>query len=485
MEPTEQTDQAGPILEKLLQRIDADVGFVSFPAVAGMIERMDDDDPASARRLPSAILSDIGITLKLLRLANGSSRGSHNIATVDQAITVLGLGSVRSAIAALRPIESLSDKNIVASLQAEAIAAFFSGSLAALVTRHNGARYSTQEAHVCAALHSVGRMAVQAYLPDEVAASHVLQAEKNLSEDEALTQTLGNTFDALSGEIAKHWNFPDVLEASVAQAENKAPPRPAANAESWYQICSLFAHKVTNALFRLPAGREKAALTQEFNYFHQALSLKNDEVLQWIEDTLTETGNFLSNITHPMGVEQARTVLRKSSEKVLDSLSSQDSLNRGAANEKTPIQLIHQALRMIHSEYEFDFTLLCLPSGSAGLVGVSGVGRNANQVAPKFRCGGQKLDIFQVIMSKKIDLYVPDVRAPSYGKLMPEWFGQLVGAPSFMAWSLVHEGKFLGLLYGDYSTARPTPPKEKTEGAGSKWRQQLVDALRANKPGGH
>jgi HD-like signal output (HDOD) protein len=481
----EQIDQARLITEKLLQRMDADVGFAGFPAVAGMIGRMDDDDPGSARRLPGAILSDIGITLRLLRLANASSRGSHNIATIDQAITVLGLSAVKAAIAALKPIDSFADKNVAAHLQAEVIAACFSGALAATVTRHNGARYSAQEAHVCAALHSVGRIAALAYLPDEVAQSHLLQAEKNLSEDDALVQTLGQTFETLNGEIAKHWNFPDVLENSAALTEGKAPPRAAANAESWYQLSSLFAHKVTHALFRLPAGRDKAAIIQEMNYFHQALSLKNDETQQWIDDALVETDNFLSNLMHPINVAQARVVLRKSSEKVLDSLSSQDSLNRGKSDEKKPIELIHQALRMIHSEYEFDFTLLCLPSGSAGLVGVSGVGRNANQVTPKFRCAGPKLDIFQVVMSKKIDLYVADVRAPSYSKLMPEWFGTLVGAPSFMVWSLVHDGKFLGLLYGDYSKPHPTQPKEKTEGSVAKWRQQLVDALQANKPGAH
>ena len=96
-------------------------------------------------------------------------------------------------------------------------------------------------------------------------------------------------------------------------------------------------------------------------------------------------------------------LLRKASEKVLDSLSSQDSLNKGAGNDgKKPIEMIHQALRMIHSEYGFDLTLLCLPSGSAGRGrACPELAAMPIQVTPKFRCAGPRLDIFQVIMSKK------------------------------------------------------------------------------------
>lgn len=478
-------DQGKLILEKLLQRADADAGPIGIAQVARMIERLDDEDASGQRRLSAAILSDVGIIVKLLRMANASARGSHNIATIDQAITVLGLTSVKTAIAALQPVTALADKNMVAHLQAEVVAAWFCGSLAATITRNNGGRYSPQEAHVCGALQSVGRVMALYYLPEEVEKAAVLQAEKNLSQDDAMIEILGESFESLAAQIASHWNFPDVLAHSVAPMQGKVPPRASPNAEGWFQLCSLFSHRVTDALFRLPEGRERTEINQNLNFFHQALQLKHDEVQQWIDETFMEADTMLQSVLPEMTVAQARVLLRKASEKVLDSLSSQDSLNKSGNEGKKPIDLIHQALRMIHSEYDFDLTLLCLPSGSTGVVGVSGVGRNANSVTPKFRCTGPRLDIFQVIMSKKVDLYVSDVRAPAYAKLIPEWYPGLVGGNSFMVLSLVHEGKFLGLVYGDYSTTHPVAPKEKTEGAVAKCRQQLVAALLAGKPGAH
>jgi HD-like signal output (HDOD) protein len=483
MEPE---DQARQITEKLIRHIDAEAGFIGFPSLITMINRLDDDDASSQRRLTGAILSDVGLVLKLLRNANATARGSQNIATVDQAITVLGLSSVKSAIASLKPVTQASTiPALSAHLQAEFIAAHFCGALAGTVTRHNGGRYSSQEAHVCGLLQNMGRIMALTWLPEEVEQSHILQAEHNLSEDDALIQVLGQSFEDVSVSLTQHWHFPDIVQHCIAHTQSKVPPRATANAEGWFQMCSLFARRVSDAIFRLPEGRERADINSTMNFFHQALQLKHDETQEWIDTALQETDVFLSNLMHPMSVAQARVVLRKSSEKVLDSLSSQDSLNNKGSGGKKPIDLIHQALRMIHEEYGFDFTLLCLPSGSAGLVGVSGVGRNANQVTPKFRCAGPKMDIFQVIMSKKIDLYVADVRAQNYSRLIPDWFPALVGAQSFLCLSLVHEGKFLGLLYGDYTTPHPTPPKEKTEGAVQKWRQQLLTALLAGKPGAH
>lgn len=484
----EHQDHAQLITTKLLQRIDADDGFIGFSGLINLIDRIDDDDASGQRRLSGAILADLGIIIKLLRMANASTRGSHNIATVDQALSVLGLTSVKNAIATLAPVTALPDLGRATQLQAEFIAAHFCGTLAMIITRHNGVRYSQQEAYVCGALHSIGRVMALYYLPEEVAESKILQAEKNLSEDDALVAILGQSFEALSVHIATHWNFPDVLSHSVAPTQGRVPPRASANAEGWFQLCSLFAFRVTNAIFRLPEGREKTEINQEINFFHQALQLKHDEVVQWISDAMMETDNFLSNLMHPANVSQARTTLRKVSEKVLDSISSQDSLNKGSgakSDAKKPIELIHQALRMIHNEYEFDLTMLCLPSGSAGLVGISGVGRNANQVTPKFRCSGPKVDIFQVISTKKVDLFVPDVKAPTYARLLPDWYNGLIGANSFLVLSLVHEGKFLGLLYGDYTLPHPNPPHEKTPGAIDPWRKQLVTALLAGKPGGH
>lgn len=472
------------IIAKLLKRMDSNPGFAGLGGAVQTISRLNDDADSDNRLIASTILQDAALTGRLLRLSNASSRGTRNVSTIDQAISVLGLNTVKSVAISLALLDSVSNKPQSNLLHAEIVAAYFCGTLAAKITRGNAPRYNTQEAQVCGLMQNLGRMMAIYYLYEDLQSSHALQAEKNLSEDEAVAETLGKTFDEIGLAIAHHWNLPDVIQQSMTPSVSKMPPRPSPNALGWHQVCALFARHITDAVFRHPENREKAEIHQNVNFFHHALLLKNDETHEWVDQALEDTNTLLSELAFPCNVEQAQALLRKASERVLDTLSSQDSLTKSSpkGDEKKPIEIIHQALRSIHDEFGFDLTLLCLPNGPAALVAVSGVGRNANQVTPKFRCSGAKADIFRLVMTKKVDMYVADVHAPSYAKLLPDWYLDAVGGNSFLALSLVHEGKFLGLLYGDYSAVHPEAPKEKNEGAVQKWRNLIIAALQAGTP---
>ncbi len=472
-------------IKKLFENMDRDPGFAGVGGSIKLISSLDDDDDAGARKITAAILNDAALTSKLLRLANASSRGSRNVSTIDQAVSILGLNAVKSVAISLALLNAMTVKPQIKRLHAEIVAAYFCGTLSAQITRNYGARFNSQEAQVCGLLQNLGRIMALYYLYEEIESSHALQATENLSEDDAIARTLGMSFEEIGAAITERWNFPDVIQQSLASKIDKVAPRVSPNsALGWHQLCSVFARRVTDALFRMPEGQDKIDIKQTLNFFHQGLLLKNDEVLEWIERALVDTNTLLAELAFPSNVEIARSMLRKASERVSDSLSSQDSLIKGQLSDgKKPIEIIHLALRMIHDEYGFDLTVLCLPSGSGGLVAIAGLGRNVNQVTPKFRCNSTKVDIFQLITAKKVDMYIADVHAPSYVKLLPEWYGELVGAKSFSVFSLVHDEKLLGFLYGDYSVARPSAPREKTPGTVKKWRDQLVAALLVGTPG--
>ncbi|HEY5799875.1 MAG TPA: HDOD domain-containing protein [Burkholderiaceae bacterium] len=463
-------------LHKLNERLAADKGFAGLGSTVQTVASLGDDD-AAVRDITQAILRDAALTSKLLRLSNASTRGMRNVATVDQAVTVLGLNTVRAVAMSLALLDTVSNKPQSRQLHAEVAAAFFCGALAARITRSNGARYSAQEAQVCGLMQNLGRIMATYYLYEDIESSRALQAKENLAEDEAVTRTLGVSFEEIGEAIAQGWNLPDVITQSLAANAEKGPPRAAATAIAWHQQCAHFAKRVTDVLFRQPEGRERAALPQLFNYYRTALGLRDDETLQWIEQVMADTSATLAGTGFPVSVDDARILLRKASEKVLDLLSSQDSLTKGLKDERKPIEVIHEALRKTHDAFEFDLTMLLLPNGASGLIAVSGVGRNANAIAAKFRCHGPKPDIFRLLMTKQADTFVGDVQGSTFAKLMPEWYADLVGARAFMALSLVENGKFLGMLYGDYLTPHDSAPKEKVEGSLKAIRASLTTAL--------
>ena len=474
------------VIEKLLQRMDATPGFAGLGASVQTICQLADGVDGGTRKITETILSDAALTAKLLRIANSSAnaRRGRNISTIDQALAILGLNTVKSVALSLALLSSLSNKPQSNQLHAEIVAAYFCGALAYTVTRLNGTRYSAQEAQVCGLLQNIGRMMATFYLFDDIERSRAFQAENNVSEDEAVLQTLGVGYGDIAAAIVRHWNLPDVLQLSLEPDVGKSPPRSTANAIAWHQLCSLFSRRVTDALFRLPDEREKTEIAHEIEFFRGALHLTDEEVREWIDKALADTDVLLAAIGFPCNVEQARNLLRKASELVMDMLLARDSLTKDSREllGKSPIEVIQPILRLIHDKYAFDRTLLCLPDGPSRLVAVAGVGRNASRVTAGFRCQGTKPDLFRLIMAKKLDLFIADVATSAYVKLLPDWYQEVAGARSFQVMALVSNGELLGMIYGDYAEPHPSALPNLTDSPMKEWRNQLLIALKSGTP---
>ena len=450
MENIKETKQLTAI-EKLLQKMDSSKGFAGLGEAVQNISRLVDED-GSNKEITATILRDPALTAKLLQIANSSSnsRSGRNISKIDQALTILGINTVKSVALSLTLLASLPHKTQSKLLHAEIIAAFFSGSLAAEITRLYGLSYSVEEAQVCGLMQNIGRMMSIFYLYDDLECSKQLQADRNIAENEAIFQTIGVSYEDIGFAIARHWALPDVLQNSLISNELKSSPVTAPNAATWYQLCAFFCRRITEVLFRLPESREKTEINNCIDFFSKSLHLKDREVLELIEKCLLDTDTILSSMTFPSDIADARNLLRKASEHASDTLSSHDALvkNKNAIEGQTPIEVIKHTMRLIHSHYSFDCTLIFLPSSTSALIVISGVGRNAAQLTTKFRGSTTKRDIFNIILTRNTDAFIPDINSPKLATLIPEWYLKDVGAQSFIMLPLLSEGKLIGLIYG-------------------------------------
>lgn len=470
-------------LDKLVELIDAGHGFAGSRSALATVASVDDDSAEAAQSLTQAILGDAALTAQLIRHANASGRTGQSASTVDKALALLGINKVKMLAGVLPAIDAagaLADPAQAGQLQAEMVAAAFCGRFAASLTRMNAPRLKPQEAYVCGLLQNMGRVLAGYYLYQDIVRSHALQAELNLSEDEAVARTFGVSFDEIGAAVARLWQFPDIVQKSLDTGAEKIPARPQASTLEWHQYCAVFARRITDALFRLPEHRTKGAIAGETYAYRTMLHLKDSEVAELIERSLGELDAALAASGDGASIERARELLRKSSERVTDWLSPRDSLTRSSSQDprKTRVEIIYRILRSIHDEFHFDMTLLCVPNGSTELVAISGVGRNANQIISRFRCGGAKQDLFRSVASRAMSLYVGDVRHGQYARLIPSWYETLVGARSLYVMSLMHDGQQLGIVYGDYTAQKVTAPAELDGDKMRQWRNQLIAAMR-------
>ncbi len=472
-----------PVIEKLFALIDGDAGFAGLASAVGQVESLDGDDAKATRQMTAAILSDAALTAQLMRQANASGRAGESVSTVDKALAILGINKVKSLARSLDVIDDGArtfSKPQADQLHAEMVAAAFCGNFAAALTRTNAARLKVQESQVCGLVQSLGRLLACYYLYDDIARSHALQAEQNLSEDDAVTRTLGVSFTDIGAAVAKRWKYPDVLQKTLESSREKVPSRPIASTLEWHQYCGRFARAVTDILFRQPEHQTKGNIASEIYLYRNMLHLKENDVAEMVDSVFKELEESLAEDSALCTPARARDILRKSSERVTDWLSPQDSLTKSSGKDvrKTRVEVIYQILRSVHDEFQFDMTLLCIPNGTSELVAISGVGRNANQIISRFRCSGAKQDVFRSVAAKSIGLYVGDVLDGPYAKFIPDWYGPLVGARSLYVMSLMQNGEPLGIVYGDFMERREVAPDGLDGDKMQQWRGALITALK-------
>ncbi len=470
------------VIDKLLQKMDSSKGFAGLGGTVQHISRLVDED-GSNKEIAATILRDPALTAKLLQIANSgsNSRGGRNVSKIDQVLAILGMNTVKSVALSLALLASLPNKAQSKQLHSEIVVAFFSGSLAAEITRIYGSSYSPQEAQVCGLMQNIGRMMSIFYLYDELENSKKLQTDRNITENEAILHTIGVSFEDVGSAIARHWALPDVLQNSLLPNELKSSPPTASDAATWYQLSAFFCRRIAEILFRLPENREKIEVNNCIEFFARSLHLKDKEVLELIGKCLLDTDTILSKMTFPSDIADARNLLRKASEQALDSLSSHDTLVKvkNAIEGQTPIEVIKHTMRLIHSHFGFDCTLISLPASTSGLMAIAGVGRNAAQLTTKFRGGVTKRDIFTIILSRNTDAFVPDITSPKFAALIPEWYQKDVGARSFIMLPLLSEGKLIGMIYGDYLKPQTSAPQGLATGLMLEWRNKLIGAILA------
>lgn len=184
--------------------------------VMELIESLRDDD-CDVDRIAQQIARDPGISAKTLRLANSSFFGlARSVASIDQAVTVLGFSAVRNIAATAGLMRG------AAALPARGLdlEAFWRHSMATALCARDLAERTMQHsavAYTCGLLHDLGKLVLASAVPDFYAA--MLQSAAYSAEPTVQTERLilGVDHAATGREVVSHWQFPQDIQDAVGQ----------------------------------------------------------------------------------------------------------------------------------------------------------------------------------------------------------------------------------------------------------------------------
>ncbi|BAN34283.1 protein kinase:GAF [Sulfuricella denitrificans skB26] len=449
----------------------------------------------SFEKLSRAILKDVALTNKILRLVNSAYYGQHDsgkIATVSRAVVILGLDALRNLAVTLMLFDHMQNKALVTQLKDEFLRALFSAILAKEIATNVMARGDAEEVFICAMFHHLGRMLSLFYFPEETREIEKTMAQKEYSEEVAATQVLGISYQNLGMEIARIWGFPDQIVESMRQL-----PSGKIRKDTPYDMPHLIAahaNELCEAIADTSHDNRASAIQTVTRRFEDAVRLTEkqmDTALEKaVEEAIQYAGTIHLNLHYSQfgkalidwagGAEYLESTADDDSPTVLNTASAPGILaeRRSSANannederfdsqiilaeglqnisqallDNTPLNtLLHMVLEILHQGMGFQHVLLCIKDRKTdSMTGRFGLGPDIAQITRDFKFPLQPSnDVFHAVLSENSDILIADINAPKIRASIPDWYRKSVSAQTFILLPLSLNNIPVALIYAD------------------------------------
>jgi putative nucleotidyltransferase with HDIG domain len=187
----------------------------SLPLIVTTLLRSFGQTDVSLSELAAQLSKDPALSAKTLRLANSSFYGLQSkVRTIEQAIAVLGFDSMRALVTSAGIIDSLPGKggsfDFTAFWRHSVSTALCARSLAKI------AGCNQDFAFISGLLHDIGLLVLVHGFPHQYGAvvAHRLATDCDVLEAELTV--LGLDHAMVGGALARHWNFPPLIQRTIA-----------------------------------------------------------------------------------------------------------------------------------------------------------------------------------------------------------------------------------------------------------------------------
>ena len=191
----------------------------SLPAILLEIKKEAESETSSLKTIGKIIVKDMGMTAKILQLANSAFFGVRGpVSTVEQAVNFLGLETVQALILVAHVFSQFSAKHLstfqISRLWEESLE---TGALALEIAKAEGCTpFETEQAYTAGLLHDMGILVLAANCADEFSAILVEAAAKKGTVWELERSEIGITHAELGAYMLGLWGLSDPIVEAVA-----------------------------------------------------------------------------------------------------------------------------------------------------------------------------------------------------------------------------------------------------------------------------
>lgn len=501
---------ASSTLDFLLRRMRHKSDFPAMSVSIATINRLALSEQADAAKLANAILKDLALTNKLLRIANSVyySRGGGRVSTVSRAIILLGFETVRSLAISLMLFEHLQDKRHAQLLKDEFLRASLRGYLARALSEALPGE-SAEQAFVCGLFHGLGRLLAHYYFPEEAAMIDRIAVAEACSTETAAARVLGIGLRDLGIGIARSWGFPDSLVQSMrplpegrlpamrseadrlalladcadrlGQRLEREPGQPAdlgPLTERYAACLPLPAPVLDRVTAEAGAGLAELAQLLQIRPGSRGLAAilpPPAPAPNPYEQTLPPAAAPLAAVAGEPAVDErpagegAEAVLAAGIQEISQALVD-DSLR--------PAELLAAVAETVYRALSARRVLIGLREGGGLMRARHGLGEGIEEILPRMRFGLGGKDLFNLILSRDVDVLIRDASAAKVRLHLPDWYRQGFDAASFLVLPMRYQNQPLAMIYAESGQVDGIRPGTETLNLLRTLRNQALLALR-------
>lgn len=448
---------ADALLAGILKRMNESGGFpaldLSVARIVDALERSEDD----ITPLVDAVLADVSLTQKVLRLANSAMYApiGRSVATVSHAMSVLGYEAVGHLALGVKLIGSLGQlQPSCRAAERELARSLVAGSVAGSVAGKAQTAFG-ETGIVCSLLHRIGQLLTAFYLPE--AWTRILRdVADGADEDAAARAVLGMTMGELGLRIAEQWRLPaKILRTMEADVPSQwAETGEATEDEAWLVALTRFSVGSAGVITRIDpaaAGPQLADLAEQFG---PALKLASEDLVEAVRaatDAAT-TRPFLADIL--MEAPRAEPAAAPPAAPPRDALArlrgGLSEIGRALENHASAADLERKVLEVMFRALDLSrVAVLRLDAGGRSCrVSATRAAREPNRLAGATLAVGAGADLTLLAMARKVDIYIDNPRDNKIAPRLPDWIRNFSLHPFFLLPLSGPDGKPLGLIYG-------------------------------------
>ncbi|RLC25453.1 MAG: hypothetical protein DRH93_01745 [Deltaproteobacteria bacterium] len=235
-------------IKNILKKILDNDSFLSFSVQINDVNKILKMKYSSASDIADVILKDVALTTKLLKLVNSSFYGQFSnkgIATVSEAMIILGTEEIQLAAANLKIYELMQDIANIKILKNMAFNALQRSIIARQIAIDEDIE-NTEAIQISAMLYDFGEYLVAFFSPEIFINIEICLDENQVTKEQASRAILGISYSELGRFVASKWNLPSSILHAMKPVKNFDEVKNRLRAENIQRYICSFANELCN-----------------------------------------------------------------------------------------------------------------------------------------------------------------------------------------------------------------------------------------------